>query len=205
MGHVHTGILALHPRANPTTFQKTIAVNDYYHGDGDWPYPLGTLWLIGKVRGPMLGGLASRLPAALANAVARRSVDWWACSEDLPHPDRRVTLDPDGAIRVNWQPSNLGSHRRLVAKGKAMMRRAGYPVVLTRRMGVEVNSHQCGTVRSGDDPTTSVLDPLCRSHDVENLYVVDSSFFPSSAVLNPVLTIAAQALRVADRALTRGA
>jgi choline dehydrogenase-like flavoprotein len=202
MGHVHTSILALGPRRNTTTFQKTLAVNDYYHGDADWAYPLGTLWLIGKVRAPMLRAAMRGLPAPVARAVAARSVDWWACSEDVPSPDRRVTLDQDGTIRVSWRPTNLHSHRRLVALGKRMLRRAGYPVVLHRHMGPEFNAHQCGTARFGTDPRASVLDPLCRAHDVENLFVVDASFFPSSAVLNPVLTIAAQALRVADKALT---
>jgi choline dehydrogenase-like flavoprotein len=203
MGHVHSAIMALHPRRNTTTFQKTLAINDYYYGDGDWPYRLGTLWLIGKVRGAMLGAVMRRLPPRLMHLIAQRSVDWWACSEDVPSPDHRVTLDRDGTIRVAWRPTNVNSHARLVAKGRRMMRRAGYPVVLTRRMGIETNSHQCGTARFGDDPATSVLDPLCRTHDVENLLVVDSSFFPSSGVLNPVLTIAAQALRVADKALAR--
>jgi choline dehydrogenase-like flavoprotein len=65
-------------------------------------------------------------------------------------------------------------------------------------MGIDTNSHQCGTMRFGRDPASSVLDPLCRTHDVANLYVMDSSFFPSSAAMNPALTIAAQALRVAE-------
>jgi choline dehydrogenase-like flavoprotein len=61
-----------------------------------------------------------------------------------------------------------------------------------------VNSHQAGTARMGEDPATSVLDTACRSHDVANLYVVDSSFFPSLPVMNPALTIIANALRVGD-------
>jgi choline dehydrogenase-like flavoprotein len=202
MSHVHTSLLALGPRRNTTTFQKTLAVNDYYRGEDGWPYPLGTLWLIGKVRAPMLRAAMRMLPTPLAAAAASRSVDWWACSEDVPSPERRVTLDRDGTIRVSWRPTNLQSHRRLVGLGKRMLRGAGYPVVLHRQMGPEFNAHQCGTSRFGTDPATSVLDPLCRTHDVENLFVVDASFFPSSAVLNPVLTIAAQALRVADNALT---
>ena len=202
MSHVHTSLLALGPRRNTTTFQKTLAVNDYYRGEDGWPYPLGTLWLIGKVRAPMLRAAMRMLPTPLATAAASRSVDWWACSEDVPSPERRVTLDRDGTIRVSWRPTNLQSHRRLVGLGKRMLRGAGYPVVLHRQMGPEFNAHQCGTSRFGTDPATSVLDPLCRTHDVENLFVVDASFFPSSAVLNPVLTIAAQALRVAENALT---
>jgi choline dehydrogenase-like flavoprotein len=79
-----------------------------------------------------------------------------------------------------------------------MLKKAGYPIVLIQRMGLETNSHQCGTIRFGTDPAKSVLDPFGRSYDVPNLFVVDSSFFPSSAAVNPALTIAAQALRVAD-------
>jgi len=85
-----------------------------------------------------------------------------------------------------------------VQAARQMLRRAGYPIVLTQRMGIETNSHQCGTLRFGDDPARSVLDPFCRTHDIPNLYVVDSSFFPSSTAVNPALTIAAQSLRVAD-------
>ena len=118
-------------------------------------------------------------------------------SEDLPEPGNRVTLGASDAIRVQWKPNNLISHNRLVNAAREMMRSAGYPLVFTRAMGIETSSHQCGTVRFGVDPETSVLDPLCRTHDVRNLYVVDASFFPSSAAMNPALTIAAQALRVA--------
>jgi choline dehydrogenase-like flavoprotein len=91
------------------------------------------------------------------------------------------------------------AHTKLIQAARQMLRRAGYPLVLTQRMGIETNSHQCGTLRFGDDPATSVLDPFCRTHDIANLYVVDSSFFPSSTAVNPALTIAAQALRVAER------
>lgn len=137
--------------------------------------------------------------------MANRSVDWWVMSEDLPDPDNRVTLAPDGAIRVRWRPNNLAAHVRLVDAARAMLRAAGYPIILTRRMGIETNSHQCGTLRFGADPAASVLDPFCRAHDVENLRVVDSSFFPSSSATNPALTIAAQALRVADHMQGSGA
>jgi choline dehydrogenase-like flavoprotein len=120
-------------------------------------------------------------------------------SEDLPDPQNRVTLASDGTIRVRWKPNNLVAHTKLIQAARQMLRRAGYPVVLTQRMGIETNSHQCGTLRFGDDLATSVLDPFCRTHDIANLYVVDSSFFPSSTAVNPALTIAAQALRVAER------
>ena len=119
-------------------------------------------------------------------------------SEDLPDKDNRVTLNSGGEICVHWKPNNLRAHERLIKAARKMLRRAGYPVVLTQRMGIATNSHQCGTLRFGRDPQTSVLNSDCRTHEIENLYVVDSSFFPSSSAVNPALTIAAQALRVAD-------
>jgi choline dehydrogenase-like flavoprotein len=119
-------------------------------------------------------------------------------SEDLPDPESRITLGAGGRIEVHFRPNNLGAHHRLIRAATRMLKRAGYPTVLIQRMGIETNSHQCGTAKFGTDPARSVLDPFCRSHDVANLFVVDASFFPSSAAVNPALTIAVQALRVAD-------
>jgi choline dehydrogenase-like flavoprotein len=199
MVHNNTAMIAVRPhRRNRVVFQKTLAVNDFYFGDRDWPYPMGNLQLVGKVQRAMLAAARPGRPGWALGAIADRSVDWWVMSEDLPDPENRVTVGPDGSIRVHWKPNNLVSHQRLADAAGSMMRAAGYPLVFTETMGIETNSHQCGTVRFGNDPGTSVLDPYCRSHDVENLFVVDSSFFPSSAAMNPVLTIAAQALRVAE-------
>jgi choline dehydrogenase-like flavoprotein len=200
MVHNNTALMAIDPfRKNPTTFQKTMAVNDFYlHGEGNHPYPLGNLQLLGKLQAGMLTANQHWVPRPLLGAFADRSVDWWVMSEDLPDPDNRVTIDSSGGIVVRWKPTNLKTHVRLTEAGTRMLRRAGYSIVLTQRMGVETNSHQCGTARFGLDPVTSVLDPFCRSHEVKNLFVVDSSFFPGSAAVNPALTIAAQALRVAD-------
>jgi len=200
MVHNNTALMAIDPfRKNPTIFQKTMAVNDFYlHGEGRHPYPLGNLQLLGKLQAGMLTANQRWVPRPLLAGFAERSVDWWVMSEDLPHPDNRVTIDSNGGIVVHWKPTNLKAHARLTEAGARMLRRAGYSLVLTQRMGIETNSHQCGTMRFGLDPVTSVLDPFCRSHEVKNLFVVDSSFFPSSAAVNPALTIAAQALRVAD-------
>ncbi len=205
MVHNNTALMAVHPaRRNRTVFQKTLAVNDFYlRGEDGWPYPLGNLQLLGKLQAGMLTADQPLLPKRALQEIANRSVDWWVMSEDLPDPDNRVTLASDGAIRVRWRPNNLVAHGRLIDAARRMLRRAGYPVVVTRRMGIETNSHQCGTLRFGTDPAASVLDPWCRAHDVENLYAVDGSFFPSSAATNPALTIAAQALRVADHLKSR--
>ncbi len=204
MVHNNTALMAVHPtRRNPTVFQKTFAVNDFYFRGPDWPYPMGNLQLLGKLQAGMLTANQPLVPRRVLQAVADRSVDWWVMSEDLPDPENRVTLAPDGTIRVRWRPNNLAAHVRLVRAARRMMRDAGYPIVLTQRMGIETNSHQCGTVRFGTDPASAVLDPFCKAFDLENLYVVDSGFFPSSAAMNPALTIAAQALRVGEHLLGR--
>ncbi len=199
MVHNNTALMAVHPtRVNRTVFQKTMAVNDYYLKNSRWHYPMGNIQLLGKLQAGMLTANQPLVPRPLLQGIANRSVDWWVMSEDLPDPENRVTLASDGTIRVHWKPNNRVAHRKLVEAASAMMRAAGYPLVLTQAMGIETNSHQCGTLRFGADPAQSVLDPFCHAHDVDNLYVMDSSFFPSSAAMNPALTIAAQALRVAD-------
>jgi choline dehydrogenase-like flavoprotein len=204
MVHNNTALMAVDPRhRNPTVFQKTLAVNDFYLRGPGWQYPLGNLQMLGKLQAGMLAAAQPLVPRPILQEMAHRSVDWWVMSEDLPEPENRISLDPGGAIRVHWRPNNRVAHRRLVAEAGRMMRAAGYPLVLTQTMGIETNSHQCGTARMGTDPGRSVLDPYCRAHDVDNLYVVDSSFFPSSAAMNPALTIAAQALRVADHLVKR--
>jgi choline dehydrogenase-like flavoprotein len=200
MVHNNTALMAVNPfRINPTTFQKTMAVNDFYfRGDEGYRFPLGNLQLLGKLQAGMLTANQRWVPKPILGAFAHRSVDWWVMSEDLPDLQSRVTLGAGGRIEVRFRPNNLRAHNRLIRLATRMLRKAGYPIVLIQRMGIETNSHQCGTACFGTDPTKSVLDPFCRSHDVSNLFVVDASFFPSSAAVNPALTIAAQALRVAD-------
>jgi choline dehydrogenase-like flavoprotein len=200
MVHNNTALMAVDPfHENPTMFQKSIALNDFYFQGPDTPYPLGNVQGLGKLQKGMLAASKPLVPPPLLGAAARRSIDLWVMSEDLPDPDNRVTVRSDGTIQVRWRPTNNDAHRRLVREAKRMMRRAGYRVTITERMGIATNSHQVGTVRFGTDPTTSALDPWCRAHEVENLFVVDGSFFPSSAAVNPALTIAAQALRVGAR------
>ncbi|MCB0226938.1 MAG: GMC family oxidoreductase, partial [Anaerolineae bacterium] len=199
MVHNNTAMTAVNPlHRNPTVFQKTMAINDFYFKGPNFPYPLGNIQLLGKLQAGMLTVAQPLVPRPILQAMANRSVDWWIMSEDLPDPNNRIALGSDGRLQVWWQPNNRVAHQQLVETARQMMRRAGYTFVFTQPMGIETNSHQCGTLRFGLDPATSVLDPFCRAHDLENLYVVDSSFFPSSAAMNPALTIAAQALRVAD-------
>ncbi len=199
MVHNATFLMAVHPtKRNPTVFQKTMAVNDFYFRGPDWPYPMGNLQMLGKLQAAMLAPARAYVPRPILHGIAERSVDWYVMSEDLPDPHNRVTLASDGRIQIHWKPNNRVAHLRLLTAAREMLKRAGYPIILTQAMGIETNSHQCGTARFGDNPAASVLDPFCRAYDLENLYVVDASFFPSSAAMNPALTIAAQALRVAD-------
>jgi choline dehydrogenase-like flavoprotein len=200
MVHNNTALMAVDPlRRNATVFQKTMAVNDFYFSGPDFAYPMGNIQLLGKLQAGMLTAAQPLVPKPILQGMADRSVDWWVMSEDLPDPNNRIEQRSDGKVIVHWTPNNLVAHRKLVEAARKMMRDAGYQFVFVQPMGIETNSHQCGTARFGTDPAASVLDPFCRTHDVENLYVVDSSFFPSSAAMNPALTIAAQALRVAER------
>ncbi len=199
MAHNNTALTAVAPlKTNPTVFQKTMAVNDFYFGAEDFAYPMGNIQALGKLQAGMLSAAKPYLPKALLTAMAKRSVDFWVMSEDLPDPENRVFLGSKGEVRVQWRPNNRVAHQKLIDRAARMLRAAGYPLVFSETLGIETNSHQCGTARFGDDPGTSVLDPFCKTHDIDNLYVVDASFFPSSTAMNPALTICAQALRVAD-------
>ena len=199
MNHNCTAVMAIRPlRANREPFQKTLALNDFYLGDGDGSPPLGNLQLLGKIMEPMLRGEIRSVPRPVRAWLAAHSVDWYAMSEDLPHPESRVRVRGDGAVVLDWRRSNLAAHKALVAKARRMLRAAGFPIVLTRAFSKDTPSHQCGTVRIGHDPADAPLDPFCKAFDHDNLYVVDASLFPSSAAVNPALTVAAQALRTGE-------
>jgi choline dehydrogenase-like flavoprotein len=200
MIHNNSIMMSVRPvRKNPAIFQKTLYVNDFYaKGTAEHPYPLGHVQLIGKIRKEMIAGQRPPTPAWLRHYLTERGLTWWLFTEDLPDPDNRVTLTPSGGIRVSWVPNNTRSHDLLVRETRRVARAAGFPITFARRAGVDVNSHQAGTARMGEDPATSVVDVTCRTHDIANLYVVDSSFFPSLPVMNPALTIMANALRVGD-------
>jgi len=199
MAHLATMMQAFHPlRPNDTVFQKTVAINDYYLRGPDTPYPLGQIQSQGRTHGVMAQTVVPWIPLWAYDAWVARGVDWLVMSEDLPRSDNRVTLTPDGRIRLSYQPNNVAAHEQLVAEMKRILRRLGYWLVVAHSHKAKNTTHQCGTLCFGTDPRTSVLDPYCRTHDVDNLFVVDASFFPSSAAVNPALTIAAQALRVAD-------
>ncbi len=191
MSHNNTVLLALHPlRENPTKFQKTLTIHDWYE--------LGTIQGRGKVQPEMLQTKKDWVVRTFRKFIAARSVDFWVMSEDLPTPDNRVTVDAQNRIHLARTATNTEAHRQVIAKAKTMLAKAGLPVCFVDERGINAIQHQCGTLRFGNDPQTSVLDPWCRTHEVANLYVMDASFFPSSAAVNPALTVLAQTLRAAE-------
>lgn len=198
MNHNASAILAISPAfRNDSIYQKTFAFNDFYLSDGAGGFPLGNVQLLGRVSGRILKGSLPLVPEWLLEQIAGHAIDFYAMSEDLPHPDSRVTVDRERIV-LQWQRTNWDAHLALVAKLKAVLRSIGFPVVLSRPFDKRTPSHQCGTVRIGNDPATAPLDVYCRAHDHRNLFVVDASFLPTSAAVNPALTVASQALRVAD-------
>ncbi|WP_425090660.1 FAD-dependent oxidoreductase [Tropicimonas sp. S265A] len=197
MNHNCSAMMALHPlRKVSTLYQKTLYLNDFYLSGEQSSTPLGNIQLLGKIT-PEILRCVSPLPAPLASWIARRSVDWYLMSEDLPTPDSRVTVKGDRIV-LDWKRTNLDAHSMLVKTFRSALKKAGYPIVLSQAFDRSTPSHQCGTVRFGQDPRTAPLDLTCRAHQHPNLYVVDASFLPCSAAVNPALTIAANALRVAD-------
>ncbi len=197
MNHNTSAVLAFHPlRRNRSVYQKTLMVNDFYLGGGPKNAPLGNIQMLGKITGPILTANA-RLPRVLANFISHRTLDLYAMSEDLPDPESRIMLQGERIV-MDWRQKNWAAHLVLVAKLKALLRRAGYPVVLSKPFDSRTPSHQCGTARMGRDGTGSVVDIFCRSHDHPNLFITDASVLPTSAAVNPALTIAALALRAAD-------
>jgi len=203
MAHLATMLQGFHPfRDNQTVFQKTVAINDFYFRGPGTRFPLGHLQSQGRTHGIMAkvvgDTMVPGIPLWAYNAWVSRGMDWLAMSEDLPRTENRVVVDSGGRIRLQYRPNNVEAHRQLVKEAKRMLRRLGFWKVMTHSHLTTNTTHQCGTLCFGTDPSRSVLDPWCRTHDVENLFVVDASFFPSSAAVNPGLTIVAQALRVAD-------
>src|SRR6266536_2224027 len=214
MGHVNSVLMALSKCPNPTVFQKTLALNDFYFGSEDWEYPMGHISFVGKLDGQTLkAGAPAIAPGWTLDLMARHSLDFWLTSEDLPDPHNRMTLDRNGDIALSYAPNNEEGHQRLIDKLKGLMKQQtrcrvhGHEcheglfvrnLYLGQRIPLAGVAHQNGTVRFGHDAKTSALDANCKEHEVDNLYVVDASFFPSSAAVNPALTIMANALRVAD-------
>ncbi len=211
MCHNNSALLAISKRPNPTVFQKTIGVNDFYFGSDDSSYPLGHMQMLGKSNAEMLREDAPSFAPGLAlDFIARHAIDFWLTSEDLPDRNNRVTVNGKGEITLTYTENNLEGHRRLTTRLKAMLGEIGCDnhllpcsIYLGKKIPIAGTAHQCGTVRFGRDPETSALDVNCKAHDVDNVYVVDGSFFVSSTAVNPALTIMANALRVADHLAAR--
>lgn len=187
-------------RINDSAFQKTLGISDFHLSpDGNHPR-LGTLQTTGKVLHEHITGAMPWVPKGIASFAAKRSIDWWLMTEDCPLPQNRVELAPRAGIRIHWQQTSVKRHRRLIFTTGQMMRRAGYPLVVWKHFGIDTNAHQSGTMRLGESPESSVLDTLCRPHDLDNVHVVDSSFQPSvgAGPGGPTLTVAAMALRIAE-------
>jgi choline dehydrogenase-like flavoprotein len=210
MGHVNSVQLAISREANPTVFQKTLAVNDFYFGTDEWLYPMGHISFVGKLDAVALSAGAPRLvPGFTLDVMAKHSLDFWLTSEDLPDPNNRVTVDRNGGIVLSYKPNNQEAHKRLVDQLHKLVIGCDCTHLVPRNLWVGQQiplagvAHQNGTCRFGHDPATSVLDVNCKTHDLDNLYVVDASFFPASAAVNPALTVMANALRVGDHLLER--
>jgi choline dehydrogenase-like flavoprotein len=215
MFHNSQAVLALSRTENPTVFQKTLGVNDFYFGSDDFEYPLGNIQMVGKSQSPMFRGEQPRAtklaPEWTLERIARHAIDFWLSTEDLPAPENRVTLDGDGNITLSYTPNNEEPKKRLHAKLKSMLGELDMnPHHLIHRFAYMKNeipvagcAHQAGTCRFGADPAASVLNTDCRAHELDNLYVVDTSFFPSISAVNPALTAMANAVRVGDHLLER--
>lgn len=211
MCHLNSVMLAVSRHENPTVFQKTFGLNDFYFPSREWEYPMGHISFVGKSDADLLAAGAPRIvPGFTLELMARHSLDFWMTSEDLPDPNNRVTVDRSGQIHLNYTPNNEEGHKRLQATLKRLLKQVDCAdevlhlnAYVGKRIPLAGVAHQNGTIRFGSDPRTSVLDTNCKAHDLDNLYVVDASFFPSCGAMNPALTIMANALRVGDHLLER--
>jgi choline dehydrogenase-like flavoprotein len=216
MFHDSAAVLALSREENATTYQKTLGLNDFYLGDGNgFDYPLGNVQMVGKSQAPMFRGekpVETRLaPQWTLERIARHAIDFWLSTEDLPRADNRVTVDGDGKVTLSYSETNTEARKRLYEKVKSIVGELDMnPGHLIHRFAYMKNdipeagcAHQAGTCRFGSDPAGSVLNTDCRAHELDNLYVVDTSFFPSIGAVNPALTAMANALKVGDHMLER--
>ncbi len=214
MFHNSQAVLALSKEPNSTQYQKTLGLNDFYFGMPGFEYPMGNIQMIGKSQAPMFRGekpIATLLaPQWSLEMVARHAVDFWLSTEDLPRPENRVTVDANGTITLSYTPTNTVAKDKLYGKLKSMLNQLDMhdhliPRNLYMKNEIDIGgvAHQSGTCRFGADLKTSVLDTNCKAHELDNLYVVDTSFFPSIGAVNPALTAMANALRVGDHLLER--
>jgi choline dehydrogenase-like flavoprotein len=215
MFHDSTAVLALSRDPNPTVFQKTLALNDFYFSSDDFEYPLGNIQMVGKSSAPMFRGEkpgeTKLAPEWTLDRIARHAIDFWLSTEDLPSPENRVTVDGEGKLTLRYAETNVEAKKRLNAKLHSMIGSLGMEsdnlfhrfAYMKNDIPVAGCAHQAGTCRFGTDPETSVLDVDCKAHELDNLYVADTSVFPSIGAVNPALTAMANSIRVGDRLLAR--
>jgi choline dehydrogenase-like flavoprotein len=218
MGHTNSVVMALSLCPNPTVFQKSLSVNDFYSASKEWEFPMGHISFVGKLDVDTLrAGAPAIAPGWSLELMAQHSLDFWLTSEDLPLPENRVTINSAGEIVLSYTPNNMEAHHRLKKQLAKIMQNTPcqfhgtgcHQGLFDRNLFVGQQiplagvAHQNGTVRFGHDSQASALDINCKAHDIDNLYVVDGSFFPSSGAVNPALTIVANALRVGDHLLER--
>ncbi len=213
MYHNSQAVLAISREPNPTYFQKTMALNDFYFGTKDFPYPMGNIQMVGKSLPAMYKGEkpieTALVPHMLLEEISRHAVDFWLSTEDLPNVSNRITVNNAGDITLSYTPNNQVPKNKLYEQLKSMLGHLGmHPEhLIPRSMYFKTDipiagvAHQAGTCRFGKDPKTSVIDVNCKAHELDNLYVVDTSFFPSIGAVNPSLTAIANALRVGDHLL----
>jgi len=215
MFHNSQAVLAISREPNPTVFQKTLGLNDFYFGGGDVEYPLGNIQMVGKSQAEMYRGEkpgeTELAPDWTLERVAKHAIDFWLSTEDLPLPENRVTVGKDGKLTLAYTPSNEVPKRKLFEKLESILGKLdmnhGHLIKRFAYMKNEIPvagvAHQAGTCRFGSDPATSVVNVDCRAHELDNLYVADTSIFPSIGAVNPALTAMANALRVGDHLLER--
>jgi len=215
MFHNSQAVLAISEEPNDTVFQKTLGVNDYYFAGEEWEFPMGNIQMVGKSVADMYRGekpLMTKLaPTFTLSEVATHAVDFWLSTEDLPQAENRVSVDGDGRLTLNYKASNDTARDRLFHQLRSLLGHLGmHPhhliprwAYLENKIPVAGVAHQAGTARFGSDPATSVLNTDCRAHELDNLYVVDTSFFPSISAVNPALTAMANAVRVGEHLLER--
>jgi choline dehydrogenase-like flavoprotein len=215
MFHDSTAVLALSREENPTVYQKTLGLNDFYFGSDEFAYPMGNIQMVGKSQAPMFRGEkpgeTELAPEWTLERVARYAIDFWLSTEDLPRPENRVSVDHDGKVTLAYAETNAVPKQKLYEKLRSLLGKLdlneGHLIHRFTYMKNEIPvagcAHQAGTCRFGTDPSTSALDPNCRAHEVDNLYVVDTSVFPSIGAVNPALTAMANSMRVGDHLLER--
>ena len=216
MFHNSQAVLAISKEPNPTVFQKTLGVNDYYFASDAWEFPMGNIQMVGKSVAAMYRGekpvITKLAPFGLSlKEVAEHAVDFWLSTEDLPRPENRVTVDGERKLTLAYKGTNDTARDRLLEQLRSLLGNLGMHehhliprwAYLENKIPVAGVAHQAGTCRFGSDPASSVLNTDCRAHEVDNLYVVDTSFFPSISAVNPALTAMANAVRVGDHLLER--